>query len=90
LKKKKHKILNVLYISYYVLYISYYILAISYYVLYISYYVFDEYSLVLALNRMQKKLKSVTKKLFRGKVGQGLWTPFFRIVVLPLAGEQGS
>jgi hypothetical protein len=52
LKKKKHKILNVLYISYYVLYISYYILAISYYVLYISYYVFDEYSLVLALNRM--------------------------------------
>jgi hypothetical protein len=35
-KKKKHKVLNVLYISYYVLYISYYIHAISYYVLYIS------------------------------------------------------
>jgi hypothetical protein len=35
-KKKKRKILNVLYISYYVLYISYYIHAISYYVLYIS------------------------------------------------------
>jgi hypothetical protein len=35
-KKKKHKILNVLYISYYVLYISYYIHAIPYYVLYIS------------------------------------------------------
>jgi hypothetical protein len=35
-KKKKCKILNTLYISYYVLYISYYIHAISYYVLYIS------------------------------------------------------
>jgi hypothetical protein len=35
-KKKKCKILNVLYISYYVLYISYYIHAIPYYVLYIS------------------------------------------------------
>jgi hypothetical protein len=35
-KKKKHKILNVLYISYYVLYSSYYIHAIPYYVLYIS------------------------------------------------------
>jgi hypothetical protein len=67
LRKKKHKILNVLYISYYVLYISYYILALSYYVLYISYYVFDEYSLVLGLNRMSKKLKSVTKNLFGGK-----------------------
>jgi hypothetical protein len=43
LRKKKRKILNILYISidalyisYYALYISYYILAISYYVLYIS------------------------------------------------------
>jgi hypothetical protein len=35
-KKKKYKILNVLYISYYVLYISYYIHAIPCYVLYIS------------------------------------------------------
>jgi hypothetical protein len=35
-KKKKYKILNILYISYYVLYISYYIHDISYYVLYIS------------------------------------------------------
>jgi hypothetical protein len=35
-KKKKHNILNVLYISYYVLYISYYIHDISYYILYIS------------------------------------------------------
>jgi hypothetical protein len=50
---KKHKILNILYILYYVLYISYY--------------VFDEYSLVLVLNRMSKRLKSVMKKLFGGK-----------------------
>jgi hypothetical protein len=35
-KKYKHKILNVLYISYYVFYISYYIHAIPYYILYIS------------------------------------------------------
>jgi hypothetical protein len=35
-KKKKRKILNVLYISYYVLYILYYVLYISYY---ISYYI---------------------------------------------------
>jgi hypothetical protein len=42
LRKKKRKILNVLYISYYVLYISYYILSISYYIRYISSYVFDE------------------------------------------------
>jgi hypothetical protein len=35
-KKKKCKILNILYISYYVLYISYYIHAISCYLLYIS------------------------------------------------------
>jgi hypothetical protein len=57
---KKCKILNVLYILYYVTYILYYIL-------YISYYVFDEYPLVLVLNRMSKRLKSVTKKLFGGK-----------------------
>jgi hypothetical protein len=42
-------------------------LYILYYVLYISYYVFDEYSLVFVLNRMSKRLKSVTKKLFGGK-----------------------
>jgi hypothetical protein len=50
LEKKKHEIFNILYISYCGL-------AISYYVLYISYYVLDEYSLVLVLNRMSKKLK---------------------------------
>jgi hypothetical protein len=35
--------------------------------IFLSYYVFDEYSLVLVLNRMSKRLKSVTKKLFGGK-----------------------
>jgi hypothetical protein len=49
--RKKQKILNVLYISYYVL---------------------DEYSLVLVLKRMSKKLKSVTKKLFGGKGRAGM------------------
>jgi hypothetical protein len=64
LRKKKCKILNVIYFSYYVVYISYCVLAISYYMLYISYYVLHQYSLVLVLNWMLKKLKSVTKKLF--------------------------
>jgi hypothetical protein len=64
-KTKKHKILNILYISYYVIYILYY-------VVYISYYVFDEYLLVLVLNRMSKTLKSVTKKLFGGKSSRAL------------------
>jgi hypothetical protein len=66
-KTKKRKILNILYISYYVLFILYY-------VLYISYYVFDEYSLVLVLNRMSKRLKSVMKKLFGGKSSRALPT----------------
>jgi hypothetical protein len=33
---------------------------------------FDEYSLVLVLNRMSKRLKSVTKKLFGGKSSMAL------------------
>jgi hypothetical protein len=45
-KTKKRKILNILYISYYV---------------------FNGYSLILVLNRMSKRLKSVMKKLFGGK-----------------------
>jgi hypothetical protein len=66
-KTKKHKILNILYTSYYVIYFLYY-------VPYISCYVFDEYSLVLVLNRMSKRLKSVTKKLFGGKSSRVLPT----------------
>jgi hypothetical protein len=70
-KKKKCKILNVLYISYYVL-------AISYCVLYISYYVIDEYSLVLVLNRMSKKLKMIIKKLFKKKSRAGTVDTLFQ------------
>jgi hypothetical protein len=73
---KKRKILNIIYILYYVLYISYY--------------VFDEYSLVLVSNRMLKRLKSVTKKLFGGKSSsRALSTDtLFRVVVLPVDAEQ--
>jgi hypothetical protein len=39
--------------------------------IFLSYYVFVEYSLVLVLNKMSKKLKNVTKKLFRGKSRAG-------------------
>jgi hypothetical protein len=58
--------------------------------IFLSYYVFDEYSLVLILNKMLKKLKSVTKKLFGGKSRAGMVDILFRVVVLPLAGEQRS
>jgi SUMO ligase MMS21 Smc5/6 complex component len=63
-KKKKRKILNVLYISYY-------IHAITTFFIFLSYYDFDEYSLVFILNKMLKRLKSVTKKLFGGKSSAG-------------------
>jgi hypothetical protein len=45
---------------------------ILYYILYISYYVSDEYSLLLILNSMSKRLKSVTKKLFEEKSSRTL------------------
>jgi hypothetical protein len=79
LRKKKHKILNILYISYYVLYILYCVLYISYYIhaIFLSYYVFYEYSLVFILNRMSKKLKSVMKKLFGGKSRAGMADTLF-------------
>jgi FixJ family two-component response regulator len=46
--------------------------------IFLSYYVFDEYSLVLVLNRMSKKLKSVMKKLFRGKSRVGMADTLFQ------------
>jgi hypothetical protein len=61
---KKRNILDILYILYYVTYILYYVICISYYV-------FDEYSLVPVLNRMSKRLKSVTEKLSGGKSSSG-------------------
>jgi hypothetical protein len=45
--------------------------------IFLSYYVFDEYSLVLVLNRMSKKLKSFTKKLFGGKSRTGMTDTIF-------------
>jgi hypothetical protein len=61
---KKRNILDILYILYYVTHILYYVICISYYV-------FDEYSLVPVLNRMSKRLKSVTEKLSGGKSSSG-------------------
>jgi hypothetical protein len=55
--------------------------------IFLSYYDFDEYSLVLILNRMSKRLKSVMKKCFRGKSRAGTADNFFKVVVLPLATE---
>jgi hypothetical protein len=46
--------------------------------IFLSYYVFDEYSLVLVLNRMSKRLKSVTKKLFGGKSMMGTVDTLFQ------------
>jgi hypothetical protein len=46
--------------------------------MFLSYYVFDEYSLVLVLNRMSKWLKSVTKKLFEGKSRAGTADTLFQ------------
>jgi hypothetical protein len=45
--------------------------------IFLSYYVFDEYSHVLVLNRMSKRLKSVMKKLFGGKSRAGPVDTFF-------------
>jgi hypothetical protein len=39
--------------------------------IFLSYYDFNEYSLVFVLNRMSKRLKSVTKKHFGGKSRAG-------------------
>jgi hypothetical protein len=81
-KTKNHKILNILYISYYLIHILHY-------VLYISYYVFDKYSLVLVLNKISKRLKSVTKKLFGGKSSRVLpMDTLFRVVVLLIHAEE--
>jgi hypothetical protein len=46
--------------------------------IFLSYYIFDEYSLVLVLNRMLKRLKSVTKKLFGGKSRAGTTNTLFQ------------
>jgi hypothetical protein len=78
----------VLNISYYafIFHITFMLYPITFFI-FLSYYVFDEYSLVLVLNKISKKLKSVTKKLFEGKSRVGMVDTFFRVVVLPVASE---
>jgi hypothetical protein len=52
----------------------FYIIFLLYHItnfIFLSHNVFDEYSLVLVLNRTSKKLKSVMKKLFGGKSRAG-------------------
>jgi hypothetical protein len=45
--------------------------------IFLSYYNFDEYPVMFVLNRISKRLKSVTKKLFGGKSSAGRAdTPF--------------
>jgi hypothetical protein len=46
--------------------------------IFLSYYDFDEYSLVLVLNRMSKRLKSVTKKLLGGQSSAGRAATLFQ------------
>jgi hypothetical protein len=74
---------------FFILHIIFLLFSITFFI-FLSYYVFDEYSLVLILNRISKKLKCVTKKLFGGKSRVGTTTSFFMVVVLPLASEQRS
>jgi hypothetical protein len=56
--------------------------------IFLSYYVFDDYSLVLVLNRMSKRLKGVMKKIFGRKSRAGTVDTLFRVVVLAVADEQ--
>jgi hypothetical protein len=54
----------IFHIMFLIFYFTFMLYPITFFI-FLSYYVFDEYSLVLVLNRMSKRLKSVTKKLFR-------------------------
>jgi hypothetical protein len=51
---------------FFIFHITFMIYPITFFI-FLSYYDFDEYLLVLVLNRMSKRLKSVAKKLFEGK-----------------------
>jgi hypothetical protein len=72
---------------FFIFHIAFMLYPITFFI-FLSYYVFDEYSLVLVLNMMSKRLKSVMNKLFGGKSRAGRRTPFFRVVVLAVADEQ--
>jgi hypothetical protein len=59
-----------------IFYIMFFIFHILFFIFLLDY-GFDEYSLVLVLNMMSKKLKSVTKKLFGGKSRAGMTDNLF-------------
>jgi hypothetical protein len=46
--------------------------------IFLLYYDFDKYSLVFVLNRMSKRMRSVTKKLFSGKSREGMADTLFQ------------
>jgi ABC-type uncharacterized transport system permease subunit len=62
---------------FFIFYITFMLYPIMFFI-FLSYYDFDEYSLVLVLNRMSKRLKSATKKLFRGKSRAGTADTLFQ------------
>jgi hypothetical protein len=51
---------------FFIFHITFMLYTITFFI-FLSYYVIDEYSLVLVLNKMSKRLKSAMKKLFGGK-----------------------
>jgi hypothetical protein len=87
LRKKKRKIFHTIFfifhimflifhIRFFIVHITFMLYPITFFI-FLSYYVFDEFSLMLVLNRMLKRLKSVTKKLFGGKSKAGMMNTFF-------------
>jgi hypothetical protein len=69
----------IFHIMFFILHIMFFIFHITFFLYPITfYYVFDEYSLVLVLNRISKKLKSVMKKLFGVKSRAGTADTLFQ------------
>jgi hypothetical protein len=62
---------------FFIFHIIFFLYHITFFI-FLPYYVFDEYSLVLILNRMMKKLKSIMKKLFGGKSRAGMADNLFQ------------
>jgi hypothetical protein len=89
LKKRniRYSMFFIFHIIFFIFHITFMLYHITFFI-FLSYYVFDEYSLVLVLNRMSKRLKSVTKKLYEGKSRARMTDTLFRVVVLPVATEQ--
>jgi hypothetical protein len=63
-------------IIFFIVYITFMLYPIMFFI-FLSYYDFDEYSLVFVLNRMSKRMRSVTKKLFVGKSRAGMVDTLF-------------